>query len=84
MLGSIRDERLWWWREAWIIAGKKKEDPKQDKESQEKDERDEQKDLGCRDHKQGVRFGGRDPGSSASVVLMAAESLFDEACYVQQ
>lgn len=32
----------------------------------------------------GMRFGGRDPGSSASVVLMAAESMFDEACYVQQ
>lgn len=42
------------------------------------------KDNGCRDHKQRMWFQGRGLRGSASVVLMAGESMVDEAYYVAE
>lgn len=79
MLGSIKGVG----GDPWIIEGKKGEDGNEgDTESGRQDERREQKDKGCRDHKQRMRFQGRGLRSSASFVLMASESMADEAYYV--
>lgn len=48
----------------------------------ERDERREQKDKGCRDHKQRMQLEWKGLRSSAAVVLMAGESMVDEAYYV--
>lgn len=48
----------------------------------ERDERREQKDKGCRDHKQRMQLEWKGLHSSAAVVLMAGESMVDEPYYV--